>query len=206
METVGCRILLAASAQDKPREVICGMSKDADFDINTNKPFHLSLLGFIAFGLWASSGASFFASIPLFAWVMSRWIVEAFAVVSRRAEEDALEDWNGRHFCYDDIQVRIFWDDEQTWIRAADVFEVLGESPDAVSREKIAAGLGPAGYRTPTAVSGECFSGEGVLIYLHRFGDLRAARFRRWLEREVLPVLSRQRQCRTSAFEQHKIQ
>lgn len=181
------------------------MREPGDFDINTSKPFHVFLLAFVGFGLWLSNGTSFWLSLPLVGWVLARWIVQGFSALRQVAEADATEAWNGRYFSYDDVQVRIFWDDEQTWVRAADVYALMGLSPDAVSRRKIAARLGPADYRRLAGEAGECFSAPGVLRYLNGFADLRAAKFRRWLEREVFATLAKQRECATGAFERHKL-
>lgn len=181
------------------------MSIQKDFDPNTNKPFHLFLLGLVAFGLWFSSGASFFMSLFLVGWVLSRWIVEGFGFLARQGEAAAVKEWNGRHFAYEERPVRIFWDREHIWIRAADVFEVIGESPDRISRMKIAARLGKDGYGIPSREVGECFSEQGVAAYLSGYRNLETAQFHRWLEREVLAILNKQRECATSGFEEHLI-
>ncbi|TRZ64570.1 MAG: hypothetical protein D4S02_10555 [Rhodocyclaceae bacterium] len=181
------------------------MSVRDDFDPNTNKPFHLFLLGIVAFGLWFSSGVSFLLSAFLVGWVFSRWIVEGFGFLASKGEAAAVAEWNGRYFAYYENQVRIVWDRTHIWVNAADVFLVLGLSPDAVTRKKISARLGLNGYGIPSKKAGECFSEQGIAAYLNGFNDLKTAQFRRWLERDVLAVLNKQRECGTPEFEHHKI-
>ena len=181
------------------------MSVRDDFDPNTNTPFHLFLLALAFGGIWLTSGITTLLSVPLIAWVASRWIVAGFGYLARKGEAAAVQDWNGRYFAYRELQVRIFWDEEHIWIKATDVFNVLRESPDAISRKKIAARLGKDGYRVPSGKLGECFSETGIATYLNGFRDLETAQFRRWLEREVFVILDKQRECATSAFEQHKM-
>lgn len=162
------------------------------------------LLSLVAFGLWFSSGVSFFLSLGLLGWVLSRWIVEGFCFLARKGEAAAVTEWNGRYFAYYEHQVRIAWDEKQIWINA-DVFLVLGLSPDGITRKTIAARLGSDGYGVPSSKAGECFSEAGIAAYLAGFSDLKAAQFSRWLERNVFAVLSKQRECATPVFEHHKI-
>lgn len=176
-----------------------------DFDPNTNKPFHFFLLGVVAFGLWFSSGVSFFFSVYLVGWVLSRWIVEGFGFLARKGETAAVAEWNGRYFAYYENQVRIVWDRQHLWVNAADVFLVLGLSPDDITRKTIAARLGQDGYAIPSRNAGECFSELGIATYLNGFSDLKTAQFRRWLERDVFAVLTKQRECASPEFEYHKI-
>jgi len=176
-----------------------------DFDFNTNKPFHVFLLGVVAFGLWFSSGVSFFFSVYLVGWVVSRWIVEGLGFIARKGEAAASAEWNGRYFAYYEHQLRIVWDAKQMWINSADVFAVLGLSPDGITRKAIAARLGRDGYGIPSKAAGECFSEAGLAIYLNGFGDLKTAQFRRWLERDILAMLAKQRECAAPEFEHHKI-
>ena len=176
-----------------------------DFDPNTNKPFHFFLLGMVAFGLWLTSGISFFLSLYLFGWVLSRWIVEGMGFLARKGEAAAVSEWNGRYFAYYEHQVRIFWDENRIWINSADVFLILGLSPDGISRKALAAHLGRDGYGSPSKTAGECFSETGIATYLRRFNDVKTVQFRHWLERDVLSVLAKQRECEVPEFEHHKI-
>jgi hypothetical protein len=131
-------------------------------------------------------------AVPLIAWVLSRWTVNGFSWLARRGEADALHDWNGRYFAFDDRQVRIHWDDRNIWVVADDVFSLLAMDPDATERRKIAIRLGVRKLLQPPGLKDECFSEEGLakfLASLRRRND--AARIQAWFERQVFPMIRR---------------
>lgn len=176
-----------------------------NFDPNTNKPFHLFLLAIGCGGIWLTQGMLSLLAVPLFGWVLSRWVVEGVAFIAKKGGDDAVREWNGRYFAFNEYQVRIFWDKQRVWVKAADVFRVLGESPDSISRRKIAVRLGPDGFGTPARKEGECFTDQGVISYLNARGDLTSVQFRRWFEREVFAILHKQREVQAARFEQHTL-
>ena len=115
------------------------------------------------------------------------------------------EQWQGRHFSYQSIQVRVFWDDSVEWIHADDVFLIVGHKPDRIERKKLAARFGAAHYHALPGVSGECFSYDSLVRYLSGLRVEEAWKFRRWLEREVLPNIRKLREMGSDQFQRHAL-
>lgn len=178
------------------------MSYDGLPDANTSIPFHLFLLGIagitVIFGVWLFA-------LPLVGWVASRWIVMYVAYVNRRAEEFATSKWHGRFFSFEGSQVRVHWDDENIWIIADDIFQVMQREPDGVERKKIKARAGDENYRQIPGVGGECLSEEGVARYLAGLRVEDTRKLRLWLDREVFPVIKRNRESGSEIFTRHQI-
>lgn len=160
-------------------------------DPNTNLKFHLFLLAFSLINVFYGIAL---LSLPLIAWVISRWVVMFFSELSSLAEEEAVGEWNGRYYAYDDQQVKIHWDSAGPWIEAADIFRLLGEQPEALIRERIRRRVGADDFRVHDTLGVECFSAKGASAYLSGRSDLAARKILNWLERNVFPNLERLRE------------
>ena len=161
-------------------------------DPNTNWRLHLALVAFGMGAVWVGGLAALLA-IPVFAWVVSRWIVMAIGFIKARADRDATHDWNGRYFAHDGTQVRVYWDEERLWIVATDVFEQLGIEADAVERGKIAIRL-KGGLERISGGADDGFSEQGVLEFLGRRREPEAHKLRLWIERTLIPNIGHSRE------------
>jgi hypothetical protein len=110
----------------------------------------------------------------------------------------ALRKIDGIHHAFDDVAVRIIWHEDQCWVAAQDVFNVLRKPLDADTLRRLRAWCGDAGLTQDE--KGEWWFAEAtVLRWLWerraRF-DRRASRFRLWLERGAFPPMHRKVELR----------
>lgn len=158
---------------------------------NTNLKLHL---GLVAFALLAMYLGGWFVAVPLLAWVAARWVIMLVSALKRRTAEQALADWQGRYFAFDDRQIRILAEDDALWVVAEDVFKALDRPSDAKSRQRVALRLDGARFCQPAAIGRDCFSRAGVIDYLGGLAGETPMKMRRWFEREVFPSFDRQRE------------
>ena len=164
-------------------------------DPNSNIKLHAVL---ILLGLFNVYFGFPWYSIPIFAWVIARWLVMGIGFLKRDAEERALKAWHGRYYAFDGQQVRIHWDDDAIWVEARDIFKAIKRKPDSTSLRRIQQRLG-AELTTPTQIGVPCFSPAGAIQYLAAMSDRDAIQCRLWLERDVFPNIRRSRQLSTDS-------
>lgn len=143
--------------------------------------------------------------VPGLALPLARALIEAPGAVHRHLKEARYAEWNGRHFVFENVQIRIFWDAQTIWLSAEDIFAVLDQQPDTVARRKLAARLGAEHFSEPPGVDGACFSEQGLARYLRGLPVTQTARFSRWLDREVLPNIRRLREIGSGHYAEHAL-
>jgi hypothetical protein len=154
-------------------------------DPNSDWRLHAVLIGFGALVVW-KGGVFGLIAVPAFAWVASRWIVLLVGWIKSRAERDATNEWHGRYFAHDGIQMRVYWDEQRLWIVADDVFLQLGIGADAVERGKIAIHSGGGLAQIP-GCGHDGFSETGVLHFLGKRREPTAHKLKLWIERSLIP-------------------
>ena len=105
----------------------------------------------------------------------------------RRANWRELE---GRHFVFKSLPVRVVEDeDRQRWIRVADVRRIVGFTASDGALQVTY----PAGWKVTGRPPEPYLSDEALLAHLTKERSPRAARFRQWVEREIVFPARRQR-------------
>lgn len=175
------------------------------FDPDTNLKLHGAVLLLAGINATYGLGIARLLSLPAIAWVLARWVFMFLSWLKHRAYENALSEWNGRYFEHEGQQVRIYWDDTETWIACADVFRLLGRSPDTIERKKITVRVGAGHLKDDDGLETACFSSQGVMKYLASLKEEETRAFRRWLERQVFPIVQRHRETGNNNYRQYQL-
>jgi hypothetical protein len=116
--------------------------------------------------------------------------------------------WHGKYRAFEDRRVRVIDGERQTPSRvfAADIFDVLGQSPSAVDLAKLAARYG-TGFEKGTDGLAEdewLFADEACMAYVRGYMDEQrtprgrdAMKLALWLEREVFMPIDNRRSAET---------
>jgi hypothetical protein len=102
--------------------------------------------------------------------------------------------WQGDHYEFDGQQIRVFFDDEQIWFAADDVFDALrlrGRQRDP-ERGRLVAGRDGLAERPGSGLL--VFSEPGLRAWLERRTDSDALKFARWVQLQVIDPYRRRRQ------------
>ena len=135
----------------------------------------------LAMLFWGAAGAKHF----------SRDLVELIPSIKRAAERAALEKWGGRHYAFDNSQIRFCLIDGTVWIVEPDVRKFI--LPPVTEREKRL--LGEHYALVPgTRLFG--YSEHGLLRLLtvrlqRRGGERDLKKFLSWLQTEAIPNVKR---------------
>ena len=128
-------------------------------------------------------------AVPLAGWLLSRLLVRGGFRVAEVAGQHAMERWNGRHFAFDDFQVRVMEEDDRCWFVAADVARALRWRGLPQRFAATYAGrlrrVGPDGL--------EALDIDGLEVLLARRREHDARRFLLWARREVCEPHRRRR-------------
>ncbi|HQR19672.1 MAG TPA: BRO family protein [Burkholderiaceae bacterium] len=131
-------------------------------------------------------GIGLVLSAPFWAlWLM--WpLYRGARAVMRAVWHAGLEPWDGRYYEFDGRQVRIFFEDDDVWFAAADVFDALGTATTARDAERVRQIVGRDGLRHAPVSGLLCFSEKGLAAWLDRRTERTATQFRRWVETQVV--------------------
>ncbi len=119
-------------------------------------------------------------SAPLFAFAIARPLVSLFPAYVRWVDERTWSEWQGRHYAFDDRQVRVAEGSGRLWFASRDVHRALDRTP----RAHILRGL-KAVERTRHPELGDALSVAGLRKLFDRSTDARVLRFLHWAERDV---------------------
>jgi hypothetical protein len=122
----------------------------------------------------------------------TRWVL-------RRLSHGHSMEWHGRHYSFDDRQIRIVFDGDAVWFVAADVFELLGTPAAARDAERVRQIVGRDGLQLSPESNQLSFSEKGLAAWLDRRTDRTAAQFARWVETQVLAPYRRRRELERGA-------
>lgn len=138
---------------------------------------------------------------PLLAAVLAYWLVQHWAGKPLHwMKKAAYAGTQGVHHAYDDLPVRVCWDDDRCLVAAHDVFAVLRIPPDV--RRKTLRRLAldyPDGGLFVDADQEWWFTEAAVLDWLGSKAqrlDQRALRFKLWLERDTFAPLRKKAEIR----------
>ena len=179
------------------------MTRADDFDRRERRSQWLTYVVAVAFyaGAFALCRSAygtvlgFVVSSPVLGVYVSLLILHRGGGALRWAKWMALHKGEGRHHAFNDLPVRVQWHDGQCWVRAQDVFGVMGENPDHRELRRLAAYLGQRQFHLD-ARKQWWFGESGVIDWLEvrcQKLDTVALKFQRWLRTEVFPPMRRKR-------------
>ena len=127
-------------------------------------------------------------ALPILAWIGARVLIkgtgEAFSWMSLKA----VEEWQGAYYAFNDVQVRVYEEDDALWFVLDDVVKALGLK--AV----------PQSYLATHARTGKVLDGRKVVKpealdeMLGRRNEHEAIRFLQWMHRDVMKPWQRKRE------------
>ena len=126
--------------------------------------------------------------LPLAAWIAARVIIkgtgEAFTWLSRKP----LEAWEGAYYAFNDVQVRVYEDEDELWFVVDDVVQAtgLGRLPQSylATHPRSAKEMGGRKAMNPAALE----------EMLGKRTDHESVRFLQWMRREVVRPWERKRE------------
>jgi hypothetical protein len=136
-------------------------------------------------------GLTVLGSAPLWAHIMTPYLVMLLPALLSQAKHDALAAWNGRYYSFDGRQLRMLIVDGTIWVAAADLDVLLLPPPDARELRILGADFG--------LIPEQKFKGyteNGIARLLATRTNIRLAKpamikLRHWFEKETLPNLRR---------------
>jgi hypothetical protein len=102
-------------------------------------------------------------------------------------------EWHGAYFEFHGRQIRVLFVDEDLWIAAADVFDVLGLHGRAREAERVRQIVGRDGLTAAPGTGLLAFTERGFAAWMERRTDRAAADFKRWFETQVVAPYRRKR-------------
>ena len=138
-------------------------------------------------------------NVPVVAWLLARYVVKAaMDDVPQWWRRLVYRGWHGRYRAFEDRRVRVIDGERDTASRvfAADIFEILGETPSALELAKLEARYGAQFVRgTEGAAENEwLFTDAACLAYVRGRG---AHKLALWLERSVFMPIDNRRTAAT---------
>lgn len=170
--------------------------------------------GWLAFAAWTVMGGVLLArsllaggeaittialTAPLWAawllWLLWRLAANAHHWAARRAYGK----WHGNYFEFDGRQVRVVFDDDNIYLAAADVFDVLETDEHGRVPERVQMIAGRDGLIDLPDRNLLVFTECSLRAWMERRTDPKAAKFIAWVDNEVVAPYRRRRQRRSAA-------
>jgi hypothetical protein len=130
-------------------------------------------------------------SVPFFAWFASRFLVHGGAGLLEWMSRKSMEEWQGAYYAFNNVQVRVYEDDEgELWFAARDMMLAADMSPipDAVLEER----AGECGRIGDTGLVGWTAAGAERFFAAHPGTE--AGKLLLWMRREVVAPWKKRRQ------------
>lgn len=108
--------------------------------------------------------------------------------------------WNGSYYEFDGRQMRVLFDDDEIYIVAKDVFDVLDLRGAAVDSARVRLIAGRDGLVELPGRREQVFTERGLAAWLDRRAGENAVRFRRWFERDVVTPHRKRRAIQTGSL------
>jgi hypothetical protein len=125
---------------------------------------------------------------PLLAVAIARPLLEFVGETGRWLWNKPLEEWEGKFYSFNQVQIRVLEHDDEPWFIAADVLKAI-DSPSLRSRK-----LSIAPGEIEDSPYGAAFSMRGLQKHLLAIPEREAARFLLWAEREVFLPFKKRRE------------
>jgi hypothetical protein len=135
--------------------------------------------------------AGFVVCSPILAAYGAWWILNRGVGARHWLRWLALREVNGNYHAFDEVPVRIAWDDGQCWVAAKDVFEVLREQLDAQTSRRLVTACGQGAF-IKDQHGAMWFAESALLQWLGKRSartDRRTNQFKLWLEHEAFPAM-----------------
>lgn len=127
---------------------------------------------------------------PIFAWVMARLLVkyggEGFSWLAGLA----MQKWQGSYYAFNDVQVRVYEEDDELWFVVPDVLKAVGIK--AVPRSYLA--IYPDGAKVLAGTGLTVMNNAALEHMLGKRNDHEAIRFLTWMRRDVVKPWERKRE------------
>lgn len=145
-------------------------------------PFFLWWIGLGVIGL--------LAALPMLAWIASRLLVSHGGAAFGWIASLPMARWQGAYYSFNDVQVRVFEDEDELWFVAADVLKALGMRgvPDSFLA------IYPDGSRVVPGTRLAALNPAALEKMLGKRNEHEAIRFILWMKREVVMPWERKRE------------
>jgi hypothetical protein len=143
------------------------------------------VLGYMGLGL-----IGMVLSIPIFAWFAARFLVHGGSGLLDWVSRQQLNQWQGRYYSFNDVQVRVYEEGGELWFAARDLMLAARMSPipDSVLEQRLGE-CERIGEKGPIG-----FSVAGVERFFAEHPGTEAGKLLLWMRREVVaPWEKRQR-------------
>lgn len=165
--------------------------------------------GWLAFAAWTViggvvlarsllAGGGAIAGIAFVAPLWAAWLLwllwRASASARHWAARRAYGEWHGNYFEFDGRQVRVVFDEDDIYLAAADVFDVLGTDAHGRVPERVQV---IAGSDALIELAGRrllVFTERGLRAWMQRRTEPKAAKFIAWVDNEVVEPYRNRRQ------------
>lgn len=129
-------------------------------------------------------------ALPLLAWIASRLIVNEGGVFFSWTSRQALGKWQGTYYSFNDVQVRVYEDDEELWFVVGDVLKSVGLKgvPDSFLA------IYPRDCKLLEGTRFTVMNPTGLEHMLGKRNDREAIRFLQWMNRDVMRPWQRKRE------------
>jgi len=144
--------------------------------------------------------AGFVVCSPILAAYGAWWILNRGLGARHWLRWLALREVNGSYHAFDEVPVRIAWNEGQCWVAAQDVFEVLHARLDAQTSRRLVTAYGKVGL-IKDQHGAMWFAESALLQWLERRSmrtDRRTNQFKLWLEHEAFPAMHK-KEARTAS-------
>ena len=190
------------------------MPFNADSDRKLQTPRWLSYglaLAFLAGAYWVASALfgraiGLVMCVPVIGVYVSRLLLNHAGDGFRAMRWLKLHKLNGKYHAFDDLHVRIEWEDGQVQVSAQDVFRLLHENPEASTLRRLAISFGESGFFQDEN-GGWWFGETAILEWLNKRAqkhDQKALRLKLWLERDVIPPHRKKAEIRSQTLSSPK--
>ena len=155
-------------------------------------------------GLWAGAYLAHSAFLLIAAAMLTfkilkgdasgRAVIGGLSWLKHTAERNALEEWQGNYYSFNNQQIRIIDAREKRWVVAQDLVQAAGLKYNSELKRKLP--LSYPGYRQISDSTLMGFDQEAALKFLagKQQNNAEVIKLKLWLEREVFGELARQRQ------------
>jgi hypothetical protein len=151
------------------------------------------LAGGLLEGGEAIAGIAFVA--PLWAaWLL--WLLWRCAANARHwAARRAWGEWHGSYFEFDGRQVRVVFEEDDIYLAAEDVFDVIGTDGHGRAPERVQLIAGRDALIELAERGLLVFTERGLRAWMHRRTETRATKFMVWLDNEVVAPYRKMRRA-----------
>jgi hypothetical protein len=138
-------------------------------------------------GLWL---VGLLFALPMVAWLVSRLLVQRGGEALGWISSLPLRKWQGSYYAFNEVQVRVYEDEDDLWFVAADVLTAVGMRgvPDSFLA------VYPDGSRVIPGTRLTGLNAAAVEQMLGKRNEHEAIRFLLWMRREVVKPWERKRE------------